>query len=86
MILLSLLPIGLIQFAASLENGLWYARGSEVMQTSLILNLKWVRVIGDVVFAIGALAFAVAVLDKTGLVKLNSEETEMENETTATEC
>lgn len=86
MILLSLLPIGLIQFAASLENGLWYARGSEVMQTSLILNLKWVRVIGDVVFAIGALAFAVAVLDKTGLVKLNSEEKEMENETTATEC
>lgn len=86
MILLSLLPIGLIQFAASLENGLWYARGSEVMQTELILNLKWVRVIGDVVFAIGGMAFAVAVLDRTGVIKLSEEEMEVEDERAATEC
>lgn len=72
MILLSLLPIGLIQFAASMEHGLWFARGSDVMQTSLILNLKWLRVVGDVIFAVGGLAFAVAVLDKTGIIKLSS--------------
>lgn len=74
MILLSLLPIGLIQFAASLEHGLWYARGAEVMQTDLIQNLRWLRVIGDVIFAGGALSFAAAVVDKCGLYKFNSEE------------
>lgn len=74
MILMSLLPIGLIQFAASLDNGLWYARGSEVMQTPIILKLKWIRILGDVIFAAGAFSFAIAVLDKTGLIKIGSKE------------
>lgn len=69
MILLSLLPIGLLQFQASLEHGLWYARGME-MQTSLIQNMRWLRIIGDIVFAGGALFYALSVLDKTGLYKL----------------
>src|SRR5690606_36338157 len=69
MIVMSLLPIGLIQFKAAIEVGLWYARGSEVMQTSLIQNLRWLRVVGDVVFAFGALSFAAAVADRVGLYK-----------------
>lgn len=73
MIVLSLLPIGLIQFSASLEQGLWYARGGEVMQSDLILNLRWLRAIGDVVFAGGALSFALAILDKTGIYKINTK-------------
>lgn len=80
MIILSLLPIGLIQFDASLEVGLWYARGSEVMQSDLIQNLRWLRVIGDVIFALGAVFYALAILDKTGLYKLKSGEPAFEGD------
>lgn len=69
MILLSLLPIGLIQFFASIDVGLWYARGSEVMQTSLIQNLRWLRIIGDVVFTVGAISLVWAVKDKVAISK-----------------
>lgn len=71
MIVLSLLPIGLIQFWASLEVGLWYARGLEVMQSDLIQNLRWLRMVGDIVFSIGGFSFALAALDKTGILKIN---------------
>ncbi len=81
MILMSLLPIGLIQFSAALETGLWYARGSEVMQSELVLGLKWVRVVGDVVFAIGGLSFAAAVIERVGLYKFKwDNENEEDNE------
>ncbi|HLW57869.1 MAG TPA: hypothetical protein VKY27_10810, partial [Bacteriovoracaceae bacterium] len=84
MIVLSLLPIGLIQFKAALEVGLWYARGSEVMQTDLIQNLRWLRSIGDIVFAIGALSFAAAIIDRVGLYKFNKVKTvEVENDEVA---
>lgn len=69
MIFLSLLPIGLIQAHASITSGLWYARGSELMQSDLILKLRWFRVVGDVVFAAGSLSLAAAILDKTGIFK-----------------
>lgn len=72
MILLSLLPIGLIQVSASMKHGLWYARG-ELMQTDLIHYLRWIRGLGDVVFAIGAFSFAGAVLDRTGLYKFGNK-------------
>lgn len=77
MIILSLLPIGLIQFWASLDQGLWFARGSEVMQTELIQNLRWLRMIGDIVFSLGALSFAAAVLDKVGLYKFIDDKEEV---------
>lgn len=84
MIVLSLLPIGLIQFKAALEVGLWYARGSEVMQTDLIQNLRWLRSIGDIVFAIGALSYAAAIIDRVGLYKFNKVESiEVENDEVA---
>ncbi len=80
MIVLSLLPIGMIQFWASLESGLWYARGSEVMQSNLIQNLRWLRAIGDVIFAAGALAYALAVLDKAGIYKIKVADKEINRE------
>lgn len=73
MILLSLLPIGLIQVWASINHGLWYARGLEVMQSPLIQNLRWLRSIGDVIFAIGAFAFAVAVINRTSFWTKNEK-------------
>lgn len=80
MIVLSLLPIGLIQFDAALEQGLWYARSSEVMQTPLIQNLRWLRVVGDVIFAAGAICFGLAIADKTGIIKLPSKEVNLDKE------
>ena len=72
MIFLSMLPIGLIQVSASINTGLWYARSSEVMQTPLIQNLRWLRVVGDVVFAGGGLLFAAAMIDKVGLFSFSN--------------
>jgi nitric oxide reductase subunit B len=56
MIATSLLPIGLIQFHASVSEGLWYARSEEFMQQDLLETLRWIRTFGDVVFIVGALA------------------------------
>jgi nitric oxide reductase subunit B len=58
MVLISLLPIGLLQAYASVEYGTWYARSAELLQTPLINNLRWMRVIGDSLFAIGAPSWA----------------------------
>ena len=51
----SLLPVGLAQTWASVEHGYWFARSSEFLQSPLMQTLRWMRVPGDTVFAIGAL-------------------------------
>jgi nitric oxide reductase subunit B len=56
MVLLSLLPMGLLQTWASVEHGFWYARSAEFMQTSTMDALRWLRIVGDTVFAVGILA------------------------------
>ncbi|TWU05223.1 Nitric oxide reductase subunit B [Symmachiella macrocystis] len=67
MCLLSLLPVGLLQTKASVERGYWYARSAEFMQTDLMQTLKWMRVPGDTVFFLGAVALVVFVVGlKTG--------------------
>lgn len=67
MILLSLLPIGLIQTWASVEHGYWYARSAEFTQTGVMDVLRWLRVIGDTIFALGALGLGWFVIGlKTG--------------------
>ncbi len=57
MILFSLLPIGLLQTLESVNKGYWSARSAEFMQTDLMQTLRWMRVVGDTFFAIGAVAF-----------------------------
>ena len=57
MVLLSLLPVGLLQTKASVEVGYWYARSPEFMQQPLLNNLRWMRVLGDTLFGLGAVAF-----------------------------
>jgi nitric oxide reductase subunit B len=56
-IVLSLLPIGLLQTYQSVAVGYWSARSPEFMQTALMENLRWMRLFGDTIFAIGAIAF-----------------------------
>ncbi|HYJ45982.1 MAG TPA: cbb3-type cytochrome c oxidase subunit I, partial [Pyrinomonadaceae bacterium] len=62
-IVLSLLPVGLMQTYQSVSVGYWSARSSEFMQTDLMQTLRWLRMIGDTVFALGALAFVYFALD-----------------------
>jgi nitric oxide reductase subunit B len=56
MVLLSLLPIGILQTIESIETGLWSARSAEFLQQPLLEKLRWMRIIGDVVFLFGAFA------------------------------
>ena len=56
MVIISVLPIGLAQTVASVKEGLWYARSAEFLQQPAILTLKWLRVIGDTIFALGTVA------------------------------
>ena len=58
MVLISVLPIGLAQTVASVKTGLWYARSAEFMQLPAMHTLKWLRVIGDTIFAAGTVALA----------------------------
>ncbi len=67
MVLLSVLPIGLAQTVASISDGLWWARSAEFMQQPWLDTLRWMRVIGDTIFAVGVLALAWFVVGlKTG--------------------
>ena len=67
MCVLSLLPVGLMQTWASVEHGYWYARSAEFLQTPLMQNLRWMRVPGDTVFFLGAVALVLFVAGlKTG--------------------
>jgi nitric oxide reductase subunit B len=61
MCLLSLLPVGLMQTWASVEHGYWHARSAEFLQTPLMQNLRWMRVPGDTLFFLGAVALVVFV-------------------------
>ena len=58
---LSLLPVGLLQTKASVEHSYWYARSTEFMQTDLMQTLRWLRVPGDTIFFLGAVALVVFV-------------------------
>ena len=57
MLLLSLLPVGLLQTKASVEVGYWFARSPEFLQTPTMASLRWLRIVGDTLFGLGALAF-----------------------------
>ena len=57
MVLLSLLPVGLAQTWASVEHGMWYARSAEFLQMPVLEFARWLRSIGDTIFAVGILAF-----------------------------
>lgn len=67
MCLLSLLPVGLMQTWASVEQGYWFARSSDFMQSPLMQNWRWMRLPGDTIFFFGALALVLFVAGlKTG--------------------
>jgi nitric oxide reductase subunit B len=62
MVTLSVLPIGILQTTAAIEQGTWWARSAEFLQTPLMNTLRWLRGPGDLVFSVGVLAMAYFVL------------------------
>jgi nitric oxide reductase subunit B len=58
MVVLSLLPIGVIQTVASIDTGMWYARSADLLQQDYMQVLRWLRAIGDTIFAAGLVALA----------------------------
>jgi nitric oxide reductase subunit B len=61
MVVLSLLPVGLLQTVASVKHGYWYSRSSEFLGQGLMQTLRWLRMPGDTLFAIAAIGFVVFV-------------------------
>jgi nitric oxide reductase subunit B len=54
MVFMSLLPAGIYQAHASITEGLWFARSPEIVHSKVMETLVWLRVPGDIVFALGA--------------------------------
>ncbi len=61
MALMSLAPVGIMQVIAAVEHGFWYARSPEFLHSGVMQTLVWLRVPGDVVFALGAVLLALFV-------------------------
>jgi len=66
-----------MQTYQSVANGYWSARSPEFLQTDLMRTLRWLRMIGDPIFAVGAGAFVYFALDlmlrRTAKLKLRRE-------------
>lgn len=41
-----------------MKTGLWYARSADLLQQDVFVVLRWLRLVGDLIFAAGGLAFA----------------------------
>lgn len=57
MTFLSLLPQGILQTYASIEQGYYFASSAEFIQSPTMQALVWARVPGDIVFSFGVVCF-----------------------------
>jgi nitric oxide reductase subunit B len=78
MALISLLPLGLAQAWASLTQGLWYARSDEFLYSDPLTLVRWLRVPGDVIFGLGAVAIGVFMVGLFGGWSLKKDGDEVE--------
>ncbi|QEC69224.1 nitric-oxide reductase [Panacibacter ginsenosidivorans] len=53
MVLLDLFPVGIWQFKAVTEKGLWFARSSVFIESPGFQTFTWLRIIGGATFALG---------------------------------
>lgn len=81
MVVLSLLPVGLMQTVASVKEGMWWARSAEFMQQPLLNVFKWLRTIGDTIFALGSIALFLFVYQLTIMKKRKPTEKELDDKT-----
>lgn len=65
MVLFSLLPIGIIQAYTSITKGYSFARDAELLYSPVVQTLKWMRMIGDIIFSVGIFYFCWFTIDET---------------------
>ncbi|ANW96454.1 nitric oxide reductase large subunit [Wenyingzhuangia fucanilytica] len=65
MVVLSLLPIGIIQAYTSITKGYSFARDAELLYSPTLQVLKWMRIVGDVIFSIGIYYFCLFTVKET---------------------
>tara|TARA_R110002050_G_scaffold244588_1_gene382171 strand:+ start:227 stop:2512 length:2286 start_codon:yes stop_codon:yes gene_type:complete len=65
MIILSLLPVGIIQAYTSITKGYSFARDSELLYSPTLQILKWLRMVGDIIFSVGIFYFCWFTIDET---------------------
>ncbi len=53
MVLMDLLPVGFHQFATVMEQGFWFARSEEYIQSQAFQILTWARILGGLLFVFG---------------------------------
>ncbi|HEY8920956.1 MAG TPA: nitric-oxide reductase large subunit [Chitinophaga sp.] len=67
MVTISILPMGILQVIASIQHGYWYARSAAFMHTDTMQLLRWLRVPGDIILALGEVLLVLFVVGlKTG--------------------
>ncbi|SEM11966.1 nitric oxide reductase, NorZ apoprotein [Chitinophaga rupis] len=67
MVTISILPMGILQVIASIQHGYWYARSAAFMHTDTMQLLRWLRVPGDIILALGEVLLVLFVIGlKTG--------------------
>ena len=65
-----------MQTWASVDQGYWYARSTEFLGTPLMQTLRWMRVPGDTLFAIGAFVLVAFVFTHANRQRLAAEKPE----------
>ena len=65
MVFLSMLPVGLIQAYTSITKGYSFARDAELLYSPTVQALKWMRVVGDVIFSGGIFYFCWFTIQET---------------------
>jgi nitric oxide reductase subunit B len=67
MVTISILPMGILQAIASIQHGYWYARSAAFMHTDTMQLLRWLRVPGDIILALGEVLLVFFIIGlKTG--------------------
>ncbi|BDM80418.1 nitric-oxide reductase large subunit [Acaryochloris marina MBIC10699] len=61
MMVFGLIPNGFYQLVQSINHGTWYARSAEVINSAWMHWTVWLRIPGDMVFAVGALVLVMSV-------------------------
>jgi nitric oxide reductase subunit B len=80
MVLLSLLPIGIIQAYTSITKGYSFARDADLLYSPTVQTLKWMRMIGDIIFSAGIFYFCWFTIGETvyNFKRKNTEITEID--------
>ncbi|MBW4496489.1 MAG: nitric-oxide reductase large subunit [Oscillatoria princeps RMCB-10] len=59
MMVCGLIPNGFYQLVQSIDRGTWYARSAEVISSPWMRGTVWLRIPGDIIFAIGGITMFV---------------------------